>query len=80
VLAWTLYKTGNYREAKKYSDEALRLGSKDALKWFHAGMIALRLGDKMQAREDLEQALTINPHFSILYAEDARKALQTLQP
>jgi len=79
VLAWALYKTGNYTEAKKYSEEALRLGTKDALKYFHAGMIALKLGDKTQAREYLEQALSINPHFSILYADQASKTLETLK-
>jgi tetratricopeptide (TPR) repeat protein len=80
ALAWALYKTGNYEDAKKYSEEALQLGTKDALKYFHAGMIALKLGDQLQAREYLEQALTINPHFSILYADEARMTLQTLQP
>ncbi|HLO28034.1 MAG TPA: tetratricopeptide repeat protein [Anaerolineales bacterium] len=79
VLAWTLYKTGNYTEAKKYSEEALALGTKDALKLFHAGMIALKLGDKAQARGYLERALEINPHFSILYADEASRTLQTLQ-
>jgi Tfp pilus assembly protein PilF len=79
VLAWTLYKTGNYTEAKKYSQESLRLGTRDALKLFHAGMIALKLGDKVKASDYLDQALTINPHFSILYADEARKTLETLQ-
>lgn len=79
VLAWTLYKTGNYTEAKKYSDESLRLGTKDALKLFHAGMIALKLGDRLQARQFLNQALAINPHFSILYADEALRTLKTLQ-
>jgi tetratricopeptide (TPR) repeat protein len=79
VLAWTLYKTGNYTEAQEYSEAALRLGTKDALKLFHAGMIALKLDDKTKAREYLEQALTINPHFSILYADEARKTLERLQ-
>jgi len=79
ALAWALYKTGNFKEAQKYSQEALKLGTKDALKLFHAGMIALKLGDKTQAREYLEQALTINPHFSILYAEQASQTLQTLK-
>jgi tetratricopeptide (TPR) repeat protein len=79
VLAWTLYKTGNYTEAQKYSEDALRLGTKDALKLFHAGMIALKLDDKTKAQGYLEQALTINPHFSILYANVARKTLETLQ-
>jgi len=79
ALAWALYKTGNYTEAQKYSQEALKLGTKDALKSFHAGMIALKLGDQVKANDYLEQALTINPHFSILYADEARKTLETLQ-
>jgi tetratricopeptide (TPR) repeat protein len=79
ALAWALYKTGNYTEAQKYSEKALELGTRDALKLFHAGMIALKLGDDAEAHDYLEQALTINPHFSILYADEARKTLETLQ-
>ncbi|HET9587242.1 MAG TPA: tetratricopeptide repeat protein [Anaerolineales bacterium] len=79
VLAWALYKTGQYEEAQQYSDEALQLGTQDALKLFHAGMIALELGEESRAREYLEQALAINPHFSILYAGEARRTLQALQ-
>ena len=79
ALAWALYKTGNYTEAETYSREALKLGTKDSLKLFHAGMIALELGDKLQAREYLEEALAINPHFSILYASTAQEMLQLLK-
>jgi tetratricopeptide (TPR) repeat protein len=79
ALAWALYKNGNYDEAQKYSQEALQLETKDALKLFHAGMIALRLGDEAQARAYLEKALSINPHFSVLYANEARTTLETLQ-
>jgi tetratricopeptide (TPR) repeat protein len=75
ALAWALYKTGDLEEAKTYSEEALQLGTKDPLKLFHAGMIALESGDKSQAREYLEEALAINPRFSILYAEEARRTL-----
>jgi tetratricopeptide (TPR) repeat protein len=78
ALAWALYKTGNYQEAQRYSVEALQLGTKDSLKLFHTGMIALELGSKDQAREYIEEALAINPHFSILYAEEARRILATL--
>lgn len=79
ALAWALYKTGNYQEAQKYSQEALKLGTKDALKLFHAGMIALKLEDDTQARDYLEQVLVINPHFSVLYATEAQKTLQALK-
>ena len=79
VLAWSLYKIGNYEEAKIYSEEALRLGTKDALKLFHAGMIAYRLGENAEAQEYLEQALTINPYFSILYSDEAKATLESLK-
>ena len=79
ALAWALYKTGRYEEAKACSEEALQLGTKDALKFFHAGMIAYRLGEHAQAQEFLEQALAINPHFSILYLEEAQRTLDSLK-
>ncbi len=78
VLAWASYQAGDYQTAKSYSDQALRLGSKDALKFFHAGMIARALGDATQAQRDLEQALKINPNFSILYTPVARSVLNDL--
>src|SRR5919107_2229695 len=56
ALAWTLYKNGDYEEAQKYSDEALKLGTRDPLKLFHAGMISKELDQKEQAREYLQQA------------------------
>jgi len=79
ALAWALYKSGRYEEAQTFATEALRLGTNDSLKLFHAGMIALKLGDKERARQYLEEALAINPHFSILYVEEARRTLETLR-
>jgi tetratricopeptide (TPR) repeat protein len=78
VLAWALYQAGDYKEARSLSQQALRLGTQDALKFYHAGMIAYRLGDKLQARDYLDRALTLNPHFSILYAGEARRTLDAL--
>ena len=79
VLAWTLYQDGQYAAAADMSRQALQLGTRDALLYFHAGMIAHKLGDEMQARAYLEQALSINPHFSILYAPEAQKTLEMLK-
>jgi tetratricopeptide (TPR) repeat protein len=78
VVAWAAYEAGDYQTARSYSDQALRLGAKDALKFFHAGMIAKALGDAAQAQHYLEQALKINPNFSILYSNEARAALNDL--
>jgi len=79
VLAWVLYNAGDYVEARRYSQEALRLGTKDALKLFHAGMIAYRLGDNIQARDFLGEALANNPYFSIRYSPEAQRILQMLE-
>ncbi len=79
VLAWALYQAGDYQEAQHYSDQSLRLGSQDALKFFHAGMIALGLGDSTKAIHDLERALSLNPHFSIPAAAEARAVLRELR-
>jgi len=79
ALAWTLYKTGNYREAQPYASEALRLGTRDPLKLFHAGMISKALGQNERAQEYLQQAVELNPHFSLLYDEVAAAALDELK-
>jgi tetratricopeptide (TPR) repeat protein len=79
TLAWTLYKTGNYKEAQEYSSEALKLETRDPLKLFHAGMISKALGEKEQARTYLQQAVDLNPHFSLLYADEAADSLKTLK-
>ncbi|HZC84335.1 MAG TPA: tetratricopeptide repeat protein, partial [Rubrobacter sp.] len=78
ALAWTLYKTGNYKEAQKHSSEALKLGTRDPLKLFHAGMISKALGQRERAREYLQQAVDLNPHFSLLYSDDAAASLKAL--
>ncbi len=78
ALAWTLYKAGQPDEAQRYSAEALRLGTRDALLHYHAGMIALARGDRAEAQRLLEEALRINPSFSLLHAPEARAALAAL--
>lgn len=78
TLAWALYQQGDYQEAWQFSQEALRLGTKDALLRFHAGMIADKLGDSAAAQTHFQEALAINPHFSPLYAPVAQKVLTQL--
>jgi len=79
TLAWTLYKTGDYKEAQKYSSAALKLGTRDPLMLFHAGMISKVLGHGEQARAYLQQAIDLNPHFSLLYADEAADSLKSLE-
>jgi tetratricopeptide (TPR) repeat protein len=79
AAAWAHYKNGNYEEAQGLIEQALSMGTRDARLYFHAGMIAYALGHDQPAREYLQQALTINPHFSILDTETARETLDALQ-
>ena len=79
TLAWTHYKAGNYKEAQKYSSESLKLGTRDPLKLFHVGMIEKALGEEQQARDYLQQAVDLNPHFSLLYADEAADSLKSLK-
>jgi tetratricopeptide (TPR) repeat protein len=79
VLAWALLKNGRTREAEAAMREAQRLGTPDPRLFFHAGMIYRALGDIDRAREALRRALALNPHFHVLQAELAARALDELQ-
>jgi hypothetical protein len=65
-------------EARKRSEEALRLGSRDPLLRYHAGAIAAALGDVKNARMNLDLALTTDPGFSATGAAEARRILAAL--
>jgi tetratricopeptide (TPR) repeat protein len=76
--AWALHRLGRDTEARQYSEEALRLGSRDPLLRFHAGAIAAALGDDAAARRDLDIALSTDAGFSATHAAEARRLLATL--
>jgi tetratricopeptide (TPR) repeat protein len=73
TLAWALARNGRCAEAIGYSRHALRLGTIDALKFFHRGMIERCLGHPNSARAWFRRALVLNSHFSVLWAPVARR-------
>lgn len=73
TLAWALFKNGRCGEALTHSQEALRLGTLDALMLFHRGMIERCLGNDAAAVDFVRRALSVNPHFSLLYAREAEE-------
>jgi len=75
ILAWVLHQNGREVEAGEAMKHALALGTNDPLLQFHAGIIEDRLGHAERARSLLERALALNPHFHILYADQARLTL-----
>jgi tetratricopeptide (TPR) repeat protein len=73
VLGWVLARNGRCGEARAYSNRSLRLGTQDALKFFHRGWIAACLGRKADAAQWYRRALALNPRFSVLWAPVAEK-------
>jgi tetratricopeptide (TPR) repeat protein len=78
ALAWALFRAGQENEAAEAMAAALRLGTKDSLLFFHAGLIFERVGDAAKAKDFLERAESLNPQFNLLLADDAHKALRRL--
>jgi tetratricopeptide (TPR) repeat protein len=79
ALGWALFKNGRVDEARKRSAEALRLGTRDPILLYHAGVIAEAAGDKQAAIDDLSAALQLDPGFSPTGAALARHVLATLK-
>jgi tetratricopeptide (TPR) repeat protein len=76
VLAWGLLHVGRCDEARAHSAHAMRLGTRDALFFFHRGMIERCLGHRAAGDAFLRRALSLNPRFSIIWAPVARAALR----
>lgn len=79
VLAWALYKNGQPEEALAAMTEAMKLGTKDARLFFHAGMIHHRLGEDAKARDYLQRALATNPYFHVLHVAVAERTLKEIE-
>jgi tetratricopeptide (TPR) repeat protein len=79
ALSWVLFKLKKYDEAEAASQFALGLNTSEPVFYFHAGMIAARLGKKADERKYLQKALALNPHFDVDEAPAAQSELARLQ-
>ena len=73
VLAWGLARNGHCVEARVHELRALRLGTRDALKFFHRAAIERCLGNAGTATAWARRALAVNPHFSLRWETTARR-------
>jgi tetratricopeptide (TPR) repeat protein len=78
LLGWALHAAGRDREASAQMARALALGTQDAMLFYHAGMIALALGDTGAARARLARALAINPAWHPSQPARVRALLDSL--
>lgn len=79
AIAWTALKAGKIAEAQTAIKDALKLGTKDAKLFYHAGMISKAAGDNKAAKDYLERALKLNPKFDPLQAPIAENTLASLK-
>lgn len=79
VLAWCLYRTGEFAEARQVIKDAMRLKTKDARLFYHAGMIEKALGNRQGAVKFLNDAVKTNSAFDFVQSEIAKSALAELR-
>lgn len=80
ALGWILTRTGRCAEGDRYATRSLRLGTRDPMMLFHAGMAAACNGRRAAARDRLSAALTLNPALTLRWAATARRQLAALTP
>lgn len=78
AYAWALHANHRDAEALVWETKATALGTRNALFYYHLGIIQQALGEKSRAKLNLAQALRINPHFNPLAVPLARTALAAL--
>lgn len=77
AYAWALHVNGRDVEARKHIETALAVGVKDPRLLYHAGVIALRVGDEASAERYLRQSLDTSSRSDV--ASEARKQLEGLR-
>ncbi len=65
ALGWALRQAGRAREALPHAKAAVRLGTRDALLWYHLAVTEADLGMTAAARRDLATAFAINPYLTV---------------
>ena len=78
ALGWALTRAGRPAQGLRLAREALRLGSRDPVFHYHAGMAAAAAGRPAMARRELRLALALDPSFSPHHAARARRELNRL--
>ncbi|KPI17334.1 Tetratricopeptide TPR_2 repeat-containing protein [Actinobacteria bacterium OK074] len=82
ALGWALHRAGQDKEALKFATRVMDRehggGVRSALYAYHRAEIERALGRTASARRHLEEALRINPYFSVLRVPAAEQALAEL--
>lgn len=72
AAAWVLYRAGKLDEALQLAEQANRLGTKDAMLWYHLGAIELAAGKEARGKKRILDALALNDAFDVTGVAEAR--------
>jgi len=79
LLAWALHKEHRDREASAAMTQARRLGTQDAMLFYHEGMIDRALGENGRARYFLAKALDTNRAFHPTQPREVEAVLDSIK-
>ena len=65
TLGWALRQAGQARQALPHARAAVRLGTRDALLWYHLAAVEADLGMTAAARRHLAEAFEISPYLTV---------------
>jgi tetratricopeptide (TPR) repeat protein len=65
TLGWALRQAGKPRQALPHARAAVRLGTRDALLWYHLAAVEADLGMTAAARRHLAEAFDISPYLTV---------------
>jgi len=65
TLGWALRQAGRPREALPHARASVRLGTRDALLWYHLAAAEADLGMAAAARRHLAEAFAISPYLTV---------------
>jgi len=78
ALAWSLFNAGRVEEARPLMNRALAEGTQDARLFYHAGVIALKTGQKKEARRWFNKALAIQQMLLPSEREQLSRQIESL--
>ena len=73
ILGWALTRNGRCKEALPYLNRSLRLGTRNAETFFRRGMAERCLGHQRSAGSWFRRAVSVSPHFSLLWSPVAKR-------
>ena len=75
TMAWVHYKRGEFAEANKMINVALKTGSKNPVLLCRAGLVKIKAGEKVEGQAMIKKSLEMNPFLDPILKKEAQPYL-----